>query len=56
MSDDETIEEEATPTEGSREWRERMQRTNELAEQLQPPHDPDGERGDPSPVRPEDAS
>jgi hypothetical protein len=53
MSDDETTEaEDATPTEGSRAWRERMQQTNELAEQLQQPHNPDDERGDPSPSRP----
>jgi hypothetical protein len=53
MSDDETTEaEDTTPTEGSRAWRERMQQTNELAEQLQPPHNPDDERGDPSPSRP----
>jgi hypothetical protein len=50
MSDDEAPEPEETPVEGSREWRERTQQTNELAEQLQPPHDPEAERGDPSPV------
>jgi len=52
MSDDETTETDDDPTEGSRAWRERLQQTNELAEQLQPPHDPDDERGDPSPSRP----
>jgi hypothetical protein len=51
MSDDETTEVE-TPTEGTREWRERMQETNELAKDLQPPHDPDVERGAPAPADP----
>jgi hypothetical protein len=32
------------PTEGDPEWREETQRTNEQAEELQPPHDPDAER------------
>jgi hypothetical protein len=49
VTDDETTEVE-TPTEGTREWRERMQKTNELAKELQPPHDPDAERGAPAPV------
>jgi hypothetical protein len=42
------------PTEGSREWRDRMQQTNELAERLQPPHDDAAERGAPAPVDPVD--
>jgi hypothetical protein len=40
------------PMEGDAEWREATQRTNELAEKLQPPHDPDAERGAPAPVDP----
>jgi hypothetical protein len=39
-------------TEGDREYRERMQKTNELAEKLQPPRDPAAERGAPAPVKP----
>ncbi|MGH3003566.1 MAG: hypothetical protein ACRDM1_13045 [Gaiellaceae bacterium] len=31
-------------TEGDRAWRERTQETNEQAEEIQPPHDPDAER------------
>ena len=42
-------EEETAPTEGDREWREQTQQTEELAEELAPPHDRDTERGDPSP-------
>ncbi|HEY6962505.1 MAG TPA: hypothetical protein VI408_11500 [Gaiellaceae bacterium] len=38
--------------EGDREWRDLTQQTNELAEQLQPPHDDDAERGGPAPVDP----
>ena len=48
MADDEI------PGEGTREWREQMQQTNELAEQLQPPHDDDAERGAPAPVEPDE--
>jgi hypothetical protein len=48
MTDDET----RVPTEGDRELREQLQETNELAEQLQPPHDRDAERGAPAPVDP----
>jgi len=40
------------PTEGDREWREATQRTNELAKKLRPPHDPDAERGAPTPSEP----
>ncbi len=40
-------------TEGDRAWRERTQRTNEQAEQLQPPHDPADERGNPVPAKPD---
>lgn len=36
-------------TEGDAAWREEMQRTNELAKELQPPHDADAERGAPTP-------
>lgn len=39
-------------TEGDRAWRERTQETRELAEKLQPPHDPETERGNPAPVDP----
>jgi hypothetical protein len=46
MADDEIA------TEGTREWREQMQQTNDLAEELQPPHDDDAERGAPAPVDP----
>jgi hypothetical protein len=38
----EEVEPEAV-TEGDRAWRERVQKTNEQAEGLQPPHDPDAE-------------
>ena len=31
-------------TEGDRAWREQTQETNEQAEAMQPPHDPDAER------------
>jgi hypothetical protein len=48
MTDDET----RVPSEGDREYNDRMQETNELAEELQPPHDPDAERGAPAPVDP----
>lgn len=42
--------EEAEPAnEGSRVARERAQETNRLAEELQPPHEPEHGRGDPSP-------
>ena len=46
MADDEI------PTEGSRAWRELTQQTNEQAEELQPPHDDDAERGAPVPADP----
>jgi hypothetical protein len=36
-------------TEGDRAWREQTQETEELAEQLAPPHDPDAERDRPAP-------
>jgi hypothetical protein len=49
MADDET-----PPAEGDRDWRERMQETNELAEKLQPPHDDETERGNPAPAKPGD--
>jgi hypothetical protein len=45
MTDDEDV----TATEGDRAWRERTQETGEQAEELQPPHEPESERGDPSP-------
>jgi hypothetical protein len=48
MADDEDL----PPVEGDREWREQTQETNELAEKLQPPHDDETERGNPSPARP----
>ena len=48
MTDDEFA------TEGTREWRELTQQTNEQAEELQPPHDDDAERGAPAPVDPRD--
>ena len=48
MSDDEIA------TEGTPEWRELTQQTNEQAEQLQPPYDDDAERGAPAPVDPND--
>jgi hypothetical protein len=38
------VSDDAPATEPDRTWRERMQETNELAEQLQPPRDP---RADP---------
>jgi hypothetical protein len=41
------------PMEGDAEWRELTQQTNDLAERLQPPHDPDAERGAPAPVDPD---
>lgn len=51
MTDDETEgTEEAEPaTEADAAWRARTQATNDLAEELSPPHDPDAERGGPSP-------
>ncbi len=39
-------------TEGDRKWRGLTQRTNELAETLQPPHDDEAERGNPAPADP----
>ena len=48
MSDDET----RVPSEGDREYNDRIHETNQLADELQPPHDPDAERGDPAPVDP----
>jgi hypothetical protein len=45
MADDE----DDPATEGDRAWRERTQKTGEQAEELQPPHDSETERGDPSP-------
>jgi hypothetical protein len=47
MADDDKGNDSAT--EGDRAWRERMQETGKQAEDLQPPHDPETERGDPSP-------
>jgi len=44
--------EDLPPTEGDREWRELTQGTNELAEDLRPPHDDDAERGAPAPADP----
>jgi hypothetical protein len=41
------------PTEGDRDWRERTQETNELAEELRPPHDDETERGNPVPADPD---
>jgi hypothetical protein len=35
--------------EPDRAWRERTQETNELAKKLAPPHDPEAERGAPTP-------
>jgi hypothetical protein len=50
MADDERAEEEAAPAdEGTRAAREQAQETNELAEALQPPHDREATRSDPSP-------
>ena len=46
------VDDDDLPAEGDREWREVTQQTNELAEELQPPHDPSVERGDPSPSDP----
>ena len=46
MSDDE----QPPATEGDRAWRDQTQQTEELAEELQPPHDPEAERGEPAPV------
>jgi hypothetical protein len=43
------------PMEGDAEWRELTQQTNDLAKKLQPPHDPDAERGAPAPVDPREA-
>jgi hypothetical protein len=40
---DEPAEEVEPVTEGDRAWRERVQKTNEQAERLQPPHDPEAE-------------
>jgi hypothetical protein len=37
-------------TEGDRDWREQTQETGEQAKELQPPHDPDAERGEPAHV------
>lgn len=37
-------------TEGDREWRDLTQQTNPLAEELEPPHDDEAERGAPAPV------
>ena len=45
--------ERAPATEGDRAWREQTQGTEEQAEELQPPHDPDDERGEPAPVDPD---
>jgi hypothetical protein len=42
-------ENETPSTEGDAEWRRRMQETNELAKELQPPHDAEAERGQPTP-------
>ncbi len=39
-------------TEGDRAWRERTQRTGRHAKELQPPHDPQNERGNPVPAAP----
>jgi hypothetical protein len=47
MADDER-----TPTEGDREWRELTQQTNEQANELQPPHDDETERRSPTPAKP----
>lgn len=47
MADDEEPDEPAT--EPDRAWRERTQETNELAEELAPPHERDDERGSPAP-------
>jgi hypothetical protein len=47
MADDDKGSDSAT--EGDRAWRERTQETGKQAEELQPPHDPETERGDPSP-------
>jgi hypothetical protein len=44
MADDEK-----PPTEGDAAWRARMQETNDLAKALQPPHDAESERGQPTP-------
>jgi hypothetical protein len=41
-------EDDLPPVEGDREWREQTQQTNELAKELQPPHDDDAERGAPA--------
>jgi hypothetical protein len=44
-----TDDEEGPATEGDRAWREQTQETGEQAEELEPPHEPETERGDPSP-------
>jgi hypothetical protein len=50
MADDEEPDDPDEPaTEPDRAWRERMQETNELAEELAPPHERDDERGSPAP-------
>jgi len=50
MAEDEDPEKGGDPAnEPDRAWRERTQETNELAEQLAPPHDRDAERGSPTP-------
>ena len=41
--------EERPATEGDAAWRERTQQTNEQAKELQPPHDAEAERGQPTP-------
>ena len=46
--------EDLPPMEGDAEWRELTQETNELAEELQPPHDDEAARGEPAPVDPGD--
>lgn len=46
--------EETPVSEGDRRWREQMQETNELAEELRPPHDDETERGNPAPAKPRD--
>jgi hypothetical protein len=48
MDDDDVFDEKPAASEADREWRERTQQTNELAEQLQPPHEPDAERANAS--------
>jgi hypothetical protein len=46
------VDDDLPPVEGDREWRELTQETNELAEELAPPHDDEAERGSPSSVDP----